>query len=47
MRMDGETFLFNLERDIAEMNNVAGEHPEIVHALKEEYLEFTTSLEEH
>ena len=34
MEMHGETFLINLERDIAEMDNVSKEHPEIVNALK-------------
>jgi len=46
MSMDGETFLFNLDKDIAEMHNVADENPEIVQALKKEFLEFTASLEE-
>ena len=45
MKMDGKTFLFNLETDIAEMDNVAGENPEIVNALKKEYLEFTASMD--
>jgi uncharacterized sulfatase len=43
--MEGETFLFNLEKDIAEMKNVAGENPKIVSALMEEYLQFMNSLE--
>jgi len=45
-KMDGETFLFNLEVDIAELNNVSEENPEIVNALKKEYLTFLASLEE-
>jgi hypothetical protein len=46
MRMDGETFLFNLNKDIAEMNNVASKNPEIVNALKKEYQKFAASLKE-
>ena len=45
VEMEGETFLFNLEKDVAEMDNVAGENPEIVNALKEEYVKFMKSLE--
>ena len=45
--MDGEIFLFNLEKDVAEMDNVARENPEIVIALKEEYLKYMNSLEAH
>jgi uncharacterized sulfatase len=46
VKMDGETYLFNLDDDIGEMNNVAEDNPEIVKVLKEEYAKFMTSLEE-
>jgi len=45
MKMDGESFLFNLEKDVAEMDNVAGDNPEIINALKEEYLKFMNTLD--
>ncbi|KKK47664.1 hypothetical protein LCGC14_3152930, partial [marine sediment metagenome] len=45
-KMDGEIFLFNLEKDIAEMTNVSESNPEIVKALQEEYIQFKASLKE-
>ena len=45
-RMEGETFLFNLEEDLAEMNNVSGQYPDVVAELRQEYAKFMASLEE-
>ncbi len=44
-KMEGETFLFNLDKDIAEMHNEAEANPEIVAELQEEYEKFMVSLE--
>ena len=44
LKMDGNIFLFNLEKDISEMSNVSASHPEIVADLKKEYDAFTSSL---
>ena len=46
-KMEGEVFLFNLDKDIAEMHNVAEENPEIVAALQEEYEEYHTWCHYH
>lgn len=46
MKMEGDIFLFNLDKDIAEMTNVSAENPDIVSALEEEYEKFITSLKE-
>ena len=45
-KMDGEVFLFNLPNDIAEMNNVSEEYPDVVKALDEEFKKFAASLKE-
>jgi len=45
-KMEGEVFLFNLDKDIAEMQNEAEANPEIVSALQEEYDQFMESLKE-
>lgn len=45
VEMEGEIFLFNLDVDISEMNNVAAAHPDIVHALQQEYQDYIASLE--
>lgn len=42
--MEGETFLFNLREDVAEMHNVADENPGIVAELQQEYEKFRASL---
>jgi len=45
-KMDGEIFLFNLEKDISEMSNVSESYPEIVAELEKEYNAFTSSLKQ-
>ncbi|MBA7524233.1 hypothetical protein ES705_16370 [subsurface metagenome] len=45
-KMEGDIFLFNLQKDISEMNNVSEANPEIVKALDEEYIKFKASLKE-
>jgi uncharacterized sulfatase len=42
--MEGEIFLFNLREDPSEMINLAGENPEMVTELENEYKKFMASL---
>ncbi len=44
-KMEGEVFLFNVREDVSEMNNMAGQHPEIVGELQKEYRDFVASLD--
>jgi uncharacterized sulfatase len=42
--MPGELFLFNLKKDVSEMNNVADDYPEKVEELKSEYEAFMATF---
>jgi hypothetical protein len=44
-KMEGEIFLFNVREDISEMNNLAGDRPDIVQSLQKEYRDFVATLD--
>ena len=37
---EGEPKLFNLEADVSEMNDVAGDHPELVRELRTDFVKW-------